>query len=128
MQYYESQLISRIYEAALVPELWSDVLQSITEACDAHQCTLFFYDAQCRARNFAVAAKTRGEIIDKYLREFIDLEAARMYMQLAQLKEGEIAIPTDLVRVTGGSYEDLVGLNHLQTRQEQFLLCSIRFQ
>lgn len=121
---YESQLISRIYEAALVPELWSDVLQSITEACDAHQCTLFFYDAQCRARNFAVAAKTRGEIIDKYLREFIDLEAARMHMQLAQLKEGEIATPTDLVRVTGGSYEDLVGAEYMQTFMPQLQFCA----
>ncbi|PUA29636.1 MAG: hypothetical protein B0W54_03425 [Cellvibrio sp. 79] len=121
---YESQLISRIYEAALTPELWSEVLQSITNVCGAHQSTLFFYDAQCRARNFAVADKTRREIIEKYLCEFIDIEAARMHLQLSRLKEGEVATPADLLRVTGGSYEDLVGAEYMEKLMPQLQFCA----
>ncbi|WP_039917811.1 helix-turn-helix transcriptional regulator [Cellvibrio mixtus] len=121
---YESQLISRIYEAALDPGLWSDVLQSITDACGAHQSTLFFYNAQCRARNFAVAAKTCGGIIEKYLREFIDVEAARMHIQLSRLKEGELATPTGLFRVTGGTYEDLVGAEYMETFMPELQFCA----
>lgn len=111
----ESQLISRIYEAALDPSCWCDVLQSIAGLCNAGQCTMFFYDAQCRARNFAVAARNREGIIDKYLQEFIDLEAADFHRQLINLREGEVVTPTDLIRLTGKSYDQIVGDEYMQT-------------
>lgn len=111
----ESQLISRIYEAALDPSRWCGVLQSIAEICNAAQCTMFFYDAQCRARNFAVAARNKEGIIDKYLQEFIDLEAADFHRQLINLREGEVVTPKDLIRITGKSYDQIVGDEYMKT-------------
>lgn len=111
----ESLLISRIYEAALEPGRWCVVLQSIAEFCQVGQCTMFFYDAQCRARNFAVAARNREGVIDKYLQEFIDLEAADFHRQLINLREGEVVTPKDLINLTGKSYDQIVGEEYMQT-------------
>lgn len=111
----ESQLISRIYEAALAPDRWCNVLQSIAEMCNAGQCTMFFYDAQCRARNFAVAARNKEGMIDKYLQEFIDVEAADFHKQLINFREGEVVTPSDLMRITGKSYDQIVGDEYMKT-------------
>lgn len=111
----ESQLISRIYEAALVPDRWGNVLRSIAEMCNAGQCTMFFYDAQCRARNFAVAARNKEGMIEKYLQEFIDVEAADLHKQLIDFREGEVVTPDDLIRITGKSYDQIVGDEYMQT-------------
>lgn len=112
---FESQLISRIYEAALAPELWEDLLQVICNASGAYQCTMFFYDAQCRARNFAVAVKAKDGALDKYLNDFIDIEAADFHQQLRQLQEGQVVTPKDLIKLTGKSYDEIVGAEYMET-------------
>lgn len=111
----ESSFVSSIYEAALEPGRWCVVLQAIADFCNVGQCTMFFYDAQCRARNFAVAARNREGVIDKYLQEFIDLEAADFHRQLINLREGEVVTPADLIHLTGKSYDQIVGEEYMQT-------------
>ena len=111
----ESEIIGRIYDAALDAHKWLSILQSLKEICNADQCTLFFYDAQSRSRNFALATKTVDGIIDKYLRDFIDIEAADFHQQLRQLKEGEVVTPLELVKTTGKYYDEIVGDEYMQT-------------
>lgn len=111
----ESQLISRIYDAATDVNQWRSVLQSIAQACNADQCSMFFYDAQCRARNFAVAARIKEDLVDKYLLEFIDVEAADFHKQLCLIDEGEVVTENDLLNITGKTYDEILGIEYMET-------------
>lgn len=109
----ESQLIRRIYDAALDGKLWAGVMQSIADACDADQCTMFFYDARCRGRNFAAAARINDGIVKKYLQEFIDLEAAEFHKNMAPLQEGQVVTSDELINITGKTYDAIVGREYM---------------
>jgi len=112
---FESQLVQRIYDAALDSRLWAGVMQSISDACEADQCTMFFYDARCRARNFAAAARINEGVASKYLQEFIDLEAAEFHKNMAPLQEGQVVTSEDLIEITGKSYDAIVGREYMET-------------
>jgi hypothetical protein len=112
---HESQLVRRIYDAALDSQGWGGVMQSIADACDADQCTMFFYDARCRGRNFAAAAKINEGIVKKYLQEFIDLEAAEFHKNMAPLREGQVVTSDELIAITGKTYDAIVGRQYMET-------------
>lgn len=110
----ENQLIGNIYEAAVDPKHWPQVLQGICNLCSADQCTLFFYDAHCRSRNYATAARVDMDTINIYLRDFIDLQAAELQGQLKPVAEGKVVTPKDINRLTGNDYEKAVGESYMQ--------------
>lgn len=112
---FESDLISKIYAASTDVEVWREVLQSLVSICGANQCTLFFYDANCRARNFAMAARIKDGMIERYLMEFIDAEAADFHKNLVGVVEGALVLPADVVRITGKTYDQIVGDLLVQT-------------
>lgn len=112
---FESLLIRRIYDAALNSQLWAGVMQSIADACEADQCTMFFYDARCRGRNFAAAARINEGIVRKYLQEFIDLEAAEFHKNMAPLQEGQVVTSGELINITGKTYDAIVGREYMDT-------------
>ena len=109
----ESLLISSIYDAALNPQRWRSVLQMIADACSADQCSMFFYDAQCRHRNYAVAAKINAPILNQYLLNFIDIEASDFHKQLRLVSEGDVVTSKDLLNITGKTYDEIVGSEYM---------------
>lgn len=109
----KSQLIAMIYDAAMNPSRWQPVLQAIQTLCGADQCTLFFYDAFCRSRNYASAARISADSINAYLNHFIDVQARDINNQLKDLPEGKVVSAQDLHALTKTTYEKLVGNEYM---------------
>lgn len=109
----KSQLIAMIYDAAMNPSRWQPVLQRIQILCGVDQCTLFFYDAFCRSRNYASAARISTDSINAYLNYFIDEQAKDINNQLKELPEGKVVSAHDIHALTKTTYEKLVGHEYM---------------
>ncbi|WP_062058987.1 helix-turn-helix transcriptional regulator [Cellvibrio sp. OA-2007] len=110
----DSQLINAIYEAAIYPQLWPQVLDSIRLNCGADQCTIFYYDAIERRCNYAAAARLKTQTLDLYLDEFIAPQAAQLNNQLRGLPEGMAVTDSDIVQLSGKRYAQIVGAKYMQ--------------
>lgn len=110
----ESTLINAIYDAAMQPDLWPQVLEGIRKFCGADQCTVFYYDEIDRQRNYAAAARLRVQTLDLYLDEFIAPQAEQINNQLRCLPEGEVVTDADIYRLSGKHYAQIVGVKYMQ--------------
>jgi DNA-binding CsgD family transcriptional regulator len=110
----EASLINAIYDAAMHPHLWPQVLDAIREFCGADQCTVFYYDGVERQRNYAAAARLKVQTLDLYLDEFIAPQAAQLNNQLRCLPEGKVVTDEDIGRLSGKSYAQIVGSKYMQ--------------
>lgn len=110
----EAKLINAIYDAAMHPHLWPQVLDDIRAYCGADQCTVFYYDGIERQRNYAAAARLNIEARDLYLDEFIAPQAAQLNNQLRCLPEGEVVTDNDIGRLSGKNYAQIVGAKYMQ--------------
>lgn len=110
----EATLINAIYDAAMHPHLWSQVLDAIREFCGADQCTVFYYDGIERQRNYAAAARLKVETLDLYLNEFIAPQAAQINNQLRCLPEGKVVTDKDISQLSGKSYAQIVGTKYME--------------
>lgn len=110
----EATLINAIYDAAMHPYLWSQVLEAIREFCGADQCTVFYYDGIDQQRNYAAAARLKVQTLDLYLNEFIAPQAEQINNQLRCLPEGEVVTDNDIYRLAGKSYAQVVGAKYMQ--------------
>lgn len=110
----EATLINAIYDAAMHPHLWPQVLEGIREFCGADQCTVFYYDGIDWQRNYAAAARLKVQTLDLYLDEFIAPQAAQINNQLRCLPEGKVVTDKDICRLSGKSYAQIVGAKYMQ--------------
>jgi|GEM_PF-1875881 len=110
----EAKLINAIYDAAMHPSLWPQVLDAIREYCGADQCTVFYYDGIERQRNYAAAARLNLQTRDLYLDEFIAPQAAQLNNQLRCLPEGIVVTDNDICRLSGNHYAQMVGAKYMQ--------------
>ena len=110
----QSQLITKIYDAAINPDLWQPVLQQIQSLCGTDQCTLFFYDAFCRTRNYASAARINANGMEVYLDHLIDAQAADINNRLKDLPVGKVVSNEDIRRLADKNYEELVGNEYME--------------
>lgn len=110
----EAMLIDTIYEAALYPHLWPQVLNGIRELCHADQCTLFYYDRTEHTHNYAAAARARLPTLDLFLKEFIAAQAAHINNQLRGLHVGQVVTDDDIFQLSGKSYAQMVGNKYMQ--------------
>lgn len=110
----EATLINAIYEAAMHPHLWPQVLDAIRQFCGADQCTVFYYDGIERQRNYASAARLKVQTLDLYLDEFIAPQAEQINTQLRYLPEGKVVTDQDIFRLSGRSYAQIVGAKYMQ--------------
>lgn len=110
----EGQLINAIYDAAIHPYLWPQVLDAIREYCGADQCTVFYYDDIERQRDYAAAARLNLQTRDLYLDEFIAAQAAQINSQLGCLPEGIVVTDKDISSLSGKNYAQIVGTIYMQ--------------
>ena len=110
----EASLINAIYDAAMHPHLWPQVLDGIREFCGADQCTVFYYDAIERHRNYAAAARLKVQTLDLYLDQFIAPQAEQINTQLRCLAEGKVVTDRDILCLSGKSYAQIVGAKYMQ--------------
>lgn len=110
----ETNLINAIYDAAMHPHLWPQVLERIRQFCGADQCTVFYYDAIERQRNYAAAARLKVQTLDLYLEEFIAPQAAQINNQLGCLPEGKVVTDKDIYQLSSKSYAQIVGAKYMQ--------------
>ncbi len=110
----EATLINTIYDAAMHPQLWPQVLEAIRIFCGADQCTVFYYDGIERERNYAAAARLKVQTLDLYLDEFIAPQAEQINNQLRCLPEGKVVTDNDIYCLSGKSYAQLVGAKYMQ--------------
>ena len=108
-------LVNLIYDAALQPNLWQQVLETIRIYCGADQCTLFYYDSLQQRHNYAAAARTDEATLNLYLKEFIAQQAAQINNQLAKLPEGVVVSNQDIHHLTGSDYSVVVGDKYMNT-------------
>ncbi len=111
----EATLVNAIYDAAMHPQLWPQVLEAIREYCGADQCTVFYYDGIEQQRNYAAAARLNLQTRDLYLDEFIAPQAAQINNQLRCLPEGKVVSDKDIARLSGKSYAQIVGAKYMQS-------------
>lgn len=110
----KSSLINAIYDAAMYPHLWPQVLDAVRQFCGADQCTVFYYDAIERQRNYAAAARLQMQTLDLYLDEFIAPQAEQINTQLRCLVEGKVVTDQDILYLSGKSYAQIVGTKYMQ--------------
>jgi len=110
----EASLINAIYDAAMHPHLWPQVLDAIRVFCSADQCTVFYYDGVERQRNYAAAARLKIQTLDLYLDEFIAPQAAQINNQLRCIPEGNVVTDEDIYRLSGKRYAEIVGAKYMQ--------------
>lgn len=108
-------IINRIYQAALQPYLWPDILSDIRLACSADQCTLFFYDGLEPERSLASAARADEHILSQYLKHYIQQQATQINHQLNALPEGQVVTDRDMRQFVGEEYSGIVGKDYMQT-------------
>ena len=106
--------INLIYQAALQPLLWSEVLNDIRMLCNTDQCTLFFYDAFDPSRCLVSAARADEQALASYLKNFIKLQAAQINNQLKALPEGTVATNEHIRQFSGDEYSKIVGANYME--------------
>ncbi len=106
---FESELVADIYEAALNQELWKRVLQKLRDTIEAAECAIYFYDAQCRSRNYAAAATADNDIAMLYLKKYIDHEASIINQNFQSIPTGTIIIPSAMKALTGKKYAQIIG-------------------
>jgi len=106
--------INLIYQAALQPPLWSEILSDIRILCGADQCTLFFYDALEPSRRLVSAARTNEEALTHYLKNFIQQQAIQINNQLKSLPEGQVVTNQDVRQFAGEEYSKIVGAEYMQ--------------
>ena len=70
----ESELIGAIYEAALDPTHWRQVLLHLCAITDAKDCNLIFHDMLNRQRNDILAPSFTTDMRDEYLSLYIDAD------------------------------------------------------
>jgi len=102
-------LVNLIYDAALQPDLWRQVLETIRTYCGADQCTLFCHDRLQHQHNYAAAARADENTLSLYLNEFIAQQAAQINNQLAKLPEGVVVSDQDIRSLAGTAYSAIVG-------------------
>jgi len=108
-------IINLIYQAALQPLLWSEILSDIRALCGADQCTLFFYDALEPSRRLVSAARADEEVLTHYLKNFIEQQAMQINNQLKALPEGEVVTNEDVRQFSGEEYSKIVGAEYMQS-------------
>lgn len=108
-------VINLIYQAALQPLLWSEILSDIRILCGADQCTLFFYDALEPHRCLASAARADEEVLTHYLQSSIQQQATQIHNQLKALPEGQVVTDQDIRQFAGEEYSGIVGNDYMQT-------------
>lgn len=107
-------VINLIYQAALQPLLWSEILSDIRTLCDVDQCTLFFYDAIEPGQCIAGAARADEQVVTHYLKNFIRQQATQINSQLKALPEGQVVTNDDVRLITGAEYSEIVGADYMQ--------------
>ncbi len=119
----ERTLVNLIYEAALKPDLWRQVLNELRLISNADQCTLFFYSRNEPHKNFATAARINEQTITLFLKDFIEQQAHHIYRQLAIIPEGRLVSDIDIMEISGNDYSTLVGPEYMKN-----LWPNLRFQ
>jgi len=89
-------LIGRLYDAALSPELWTEVLQEIADHFDARNAMLFEEDFAIMTSEHVLGSKSSEEQLDHYRRHVIFSNPLRVPMMMTQ-RVGDLCNPTDLV-------------------------------
>jgi DNA-binding CsgD family transcriptional regulator len=105
----ENKLIGDIYDAALNPGLWRNILVDIRDRMGIDECTIVFYDAQCRERNFADSASGDDDQIKLYLKDYIDAEMAALDQYFNSIPIGAVTHAQTLTKLAGQRYEKLMG-------------------
>lgn len=107
--FHENKLIGDIYDAALNPSLWRNILVAIRDAMMIDECTIFFYDAQCRARNYAECASGDDEVKELFLRDWIDVEVAVLDQHFKSVPVGLVIQAPTFEEIGNQKYEKFLG-------------------
>lgn len=101
-------IIEDIYEAAITPHRWVDVLDKIRTAVEAKHAVILMYDANDSSCNRIMTAGATPDLERIYLKEYIDSDVHWLRKVFYSIPEGDVISSQDFQKMTGLTRQNLM--------------------